>query len=396
MFESLTAAPPDPILGLTEAFKADPNPQKINLGVGIYKDADGKTPVLDCVKKAEARILETQSDKSYKPIDGDAAYGRAVQQMMLGSGHPLLSSGRVATSDTPGGTGALRVVGDYLHQNHPSATLWMTDPTWANHPKVFASAGVPTQTFGYFDAAHNALDFDAMLAGLKQIAAGDVVLLHGCCHNPTGVDPSAEQWKQIAHVLAERGGVPLVDFAYQGFGDGLEEDAAGLRTLVDVVPELFVCTSYSKNFSLYNERVGAMSIIAADAERAAVVQSHVKVAIRTNYSNPPAHGATIITTILDDAELTGRWHKELAAMRDRINAMRELFVQTLATKGAGGDFSFITGQRGMFSFSGLNKEQVARLKDEYSIYIVGSGRINVAGMTESNMGRLCEAIVSVL
>lgn len=396
MFESITPAPPDPILGLTDAFKADPNPRKINLGVGIYKDDSGKTPVLQSVSKAEAQILATQTDKSYKPIDGDAAFAKVVQQMMFGANHPLLASGRIATSHTPGGTGALRVVGDYLHQNHPSSTIWMTDPTWANHPKIFEAAGLQTKTFTYFDPTKNALDFDAMMDALRKIPAGDVVLLHGCCHNPTGADPTLDQWKQMARLLADRRIVPLVDFAYQGFGDGLDEDAAGLRALVEVVPELFICTSYSKNFSLYNERVGAMSIIAADAKTAAIVQSRVKVAIRTNYSNPPAHGATIITMILNDPQLTALWHQELADMRNRINAMRTLFTQTLAAKGAGRDFSFITRQRGMFSYSGLNKEQVAALKEKFAIYIVGSGRISVAGMARSNMDRLCEAIVSVL
>jgi len=381
MFNSIQPAPPDPILGLTEAFVADPNPDKINLGVGVYKDAGGKTPVLDCVKAAEQRILEGETDKAYKPIDGDPAYGQTVRRMMLGDDHPVLAGDRARTSHTPGGTGALRVVGDYLHQNHPGASIWMSDPTWANHPKIFEAAGVSTKTYPYFDAANNAIDFDAMLDALAKVPAGDVVLLHGCCHN--------------AEAIAERGIVPLLDFAYQGFGDGLDEDAAGLRELAQRVPAMFVCTSYSKNFSLYNERVGSLTVIGPSAEAAAAVQSHIKVAIRTNYSNPPAHGAAIVTTILADAALTAQWHDELAAMRGRINAMRQRFADTLADKGAG-DFSFITRQRGMFSFAGLSKDQVAQLREKHAIYIVGSGRINVAGMTQANMDKLCDAIVSVL
>lgn len=396
MFQSVTPAPPDPILGLTEAFKADPNPDKINLGVGVYKDSSGRTPVLDCVKAAERHIYDTESDKAYKPITGDPAYGRAVRDMMLGADHPVLEAGRAVTAHTPGGTGALRVVGDYLHQNHPTATLWLSDPTWANHPKVFESAGVPMKTYRYFDAATNALDFDAMVASLSEAPAGDVVLLHGCCHNPTGVDPTVQQWQRIGDLLAERSLVPLVDFAYQGFGDGLDEDAAGLRALADRVDELFVCTSYSKNFSLYCERVGSLTAIAADPDTAKAVDSRIKIAIRTNYSNPPAHGAAIVSTILADPALTRQWQGELTAMRRRINGMRRLFVAKLAEHGATGDYGFITAQRGMFSFSGLSRDQVDRLRDEHSIYIVGSGRINVAGITESNVDRLCAAIAGVL
>lgn len=396
MFANLQPAPPDPILGLTEAFHADPNPDKINLGVGVYKDAAGRTPVLQCVKQAERKILEAQTNKSYKPIDGDPAYARAVQTLMLGTEHPIHTHRRAATAHTPGGTGALRVAADYLHQNHPDATVWISEPTWANHPRIFDAAGVATRTYPYFDAAENALAFDAMIDTFKQIPAGDVVLLHGCCHNPTGVDPSAQQWARIAELLAEREIVPLLDFAYQGFGDGLDEDAIGLRSLAERLPEMFVCTSYSKNFSLYNERVGSLSVITADADQTLAAMSHIKVAIRTNYSNPPAHGAAIVTTILADPQLIEQWHHELAAMRDRINAMRQMFADRLADKRAPRDFSFIKQQRGMFSFSGLTGQQVVALREKFSIYIVGSGRINVAGMSEDTMDYLCDAIVSVL
>lgn len=396
MFETVKPAPPDPILGLTEAFNADPSPEKINLGVGVYKDAEGRTPVLASVKEAERRILEAEQSKGYKPIEGDPAYGAAVRSMVLGPDHAVLAGGRAATAHTPGGTGALRTAGEYLRHVHPGATVWLSDPTWANHPKVFAAAGLATRNYAYFDADANALDFDAMVAALGEVPAGDVVVVHGSCHNPTGVDPDADQWARIADLLAERGVVPLVDFAYQGFGDGLEEDATGVRVLADRLDELMVCTSYSKNFSLYNERVGALMVVAGDANAAAAVQSHVKTWVRANYSNPPAHGAAIVTTILEDAELRGEWGEELSAMRRRINHMRSLFVQTLKGKGVGRDFGFIADQRGMFSFSGLDETQVRRLREEHAIYIVGTGRINVAGMTEGNMDRLCDAVAAVL
>jgi len=396
IFASLEPAPPDAILGLTEAFKKDPNPEKINLGVGVYKDAAGDTPILESVKAAERRLLESETTKGYLPIDGPPEYGRAVQRLLFGEGHDIVTQQRAATAQTPGGTGALRVVADYLHKMHPGSTIWVSDPTWANHPQVFDAAGVAQQSYPYFDAQRNALDFDGMNAALDGIPAGDVVLLHACCHNPTGVDPTPEQWEKVADRCAERGILPLVDFAYQGFGTGLDEDAAGLRILAAKVPALLVASSFSKNFGLYNERTGALTVVASNRHEADTAMSHVKKAIRANYSNPPAHGGKIVTTILDDNSLRMQWLDELAAMRGRINGMRKLFVETLAQKGAKGDFSFIERQSGMFSFSGLTKEQVQTLREKHAIYIVGSGRINVAGMTESNMDRLCGAIAGVL
>lgn len=396
MFETVQPAPPDPILGLNEAFSADPNPEKINLGVGVYKDAEGRTPVLESVKQAERKLLDAERTKSYKPIDGDPAFGEAVRPLIFGAEHRVIAERRAVTAHTPGGTGALRTAAEYLRHQHPTAKVWLSEPTWANHPKIFTAAALETQRYGYFDASRNALDFDGMIESLNAVPAGDVVVLHGSCHNPTGVDPTAEQWGRIADTLADRRIVPLVDFAYQGFGDGLEADALGVRLLADRLDELMVCTSYSKNFALYNERVGALTVVAADANAAGAVQSHVKAWIRANYSNPPAHGAAIVHTILSDRDLTAQWLDELAAMRDRINQMRNLFVQTLENKGVDRDFGFIADQRGMFSFSGLTEEQVKALRDEHSIYIVSSGRINVAGMSESNMDRLCEAIASVL
>lgn len=399
MFDALEMAPPDPILGLTEAFKNDANPDKINLSVGVYKDASGTTPVLASVKEAERRILDSESSKSYMPITGSPDYGKAVQHLMFGADHEVVTSGRAVTAHCPGGTGALRVVGNYLSENHSGVSIWMSNPTWANHGAIFKAAGVEVKSYPYFDAATNSLDFDAMCAALKEIPAGDVVLLHGCCHNPTGVDPTPDQWNAVADIVAERKFIPLVDFAYQGFATGIDEDATGLRALARPGSELFVCSSFSKNFGLYRERVGALTVVAGSADTAKVVNSLVKVSIRRNYSNPPAHGAGIVVEILGDAALRQQWENELTEMRERINGMRKLFADTLAAKGKtlpGGDNSFITKQNGMFSFSGLNKDQVNRLKDEKSIYIVGSGRINVAGMTESNMDSLCDAIVEVL
>lgn len=398
MFEKLDMAPPDAILGLTEAYQKDPNPAKVNLAVGVYKDEAGKTPVLGAVKRAERKILESEASKGYKPIDGAPDYKNLVGKLMLGD-HPLIAGGRLVTAHTPGGTGGLRVAADYLHQMHPGVTVWLSEPTWPNHPSIFEAAGVKTAGYRYFDAPGNALDFEGMIEAIKKIPAGDVVLLHGCCHNPTGVDPTAEQWSRIATTVAEGGLIPLIDFAYQGFGEGLEEDAAGLRTILDAVDEALICSSFSKNFGLYCERTGALSIVARNADAAAKAMSHVKRSIRANYSNPPAHGGAIVTTILTDDELRAMWLEELGAMRNRINGMRTLFADTLDAKGLtlpGGDNRFIVRQLGMFSFSGLSKEQVAALREEASIYIVGSGRINVAGMTASNMDHLCEAIGKVL
>jgi aspartate/tyrosine/aromatic aminotransferase len=396
MFESIQPAPPDAILGLTEAFRADPNPQKINLSVGVYQDASGKTPLLESVRRAGERIVPQQKSKSYLPIPGSPAYAAAVQALMFGDGHEAVASGRVATSHTPGGTGALRVAADLIHQQLPKTTVWLTQPTWPNHPQIFAAAGVPTKSVPYFDAATNGLAWEQLLAAIQQLPGGDVILLHGCCHNPTGIDPTPEQWRKLADAVYARGLLPLLDFAYQGFADGIEEDAAGLREFCRPGAELLVCSSFSKNFGLYCERVGALSVVASNKLAADAVQSHVKACIRANYSNPPAHGAELVTTILGDKELRAQWVEEVAAMRDRINGMRKLLVDTLQAKGVTGDYSFITRQRGMFSFSGLKPEHVEALKQQYAIYVVGSGRINVAGITPDNCDRLCTAIAAVV
>jgi len=396
MFDTISPAPPDAILGLTEAFKKDPNPRKVNLGVGVYKDADGTTPVLETVKEAERRLLTGEKTKSYLPIDGSPEYDAASQRLIFGDSHEIVTRGRAVTAQAPGGTGALRVAADFISEISPSATVWISEPTWPNHPSVFQSAGLKVATYPYFDASTNGIAFDGMLATIRTIPAGDVLLLHGCCHNPTGVDLSSAQWQAVAEVAAERGLLPLLDFAYQGFADGLEEDAVGVRTIAAHCPELFVASSYSKNFGLYNERVGALTVVARTPDAAETALSHVKRCIRANYSNPPAHGGEIVRTILGDPALRRQWEGEVTAMRQRINTMRHLFVETLNEKGVTRDFSFIARQRGMFSFSGLTPAQVKALRERHAVYIVGSGRISVAGMTEGNMDYLCEAIADVL
>jgi aspartate/tyrosine/aromatic aminotransferase len=352
--------------------------------------------VLAVVKEAERRLLEQEKSKGYKPISGDPEYCRLVQHLLFGSAHEIVTSGRGATAHTPGGTGALRVAADYLRACHPGATVWSSDPTWENHKKIFEAASLAQGSYPYFDANQSALDIEGMLSQLDKLPQGDVVLLHACCHNPSGVDPTPEQWNRIAEVVGRRGLVPLVDFAYQGFGEGLEADARGLLALASQVQELFVCSSFSKNFGLYNERAGALTVVAKERAAAQAVLSQLKICIRTNYSNPPAHGGAIVSTILGDPALRARWETELAEMRARIQAMREQFAQVLEAKGAKADFSFITRQKGMFSFSGLSREQVERLKGDHAVYIVGSGRINVAGMTADNLGPLSDAILAVL
>jgi len=396
MFESISAAPADPILGLADLFRADDRPEKINLGIGVYKDETGKTPVLTSVKKAEQYLLENETTKNYLSIDGLADFARCTQALLFGNQSPLITAGRARTAQTPGGTGALRVAADFLATQTSVKRVWISNPSWPNHNNVFKAAGLEVCEYHYYDPANHTLDFDGMLASLKQVQPGDVVLFHGCCHNPTGIDPTAGQWQQLAQLSQTNGWLPLFDFAYQGFARGLDEDAEGLRIFAASHQELIVASSYSKNFGLYNERVGAITLVAAEASVADTAFSQVKYTIRANYSNPPAHGAAIVATILGNDTLRTIWEQELSDMRQRIQRMRQLFVNTLAEKGAQRDFSFIIKQNGMFSFSGLTKDQVIRLREEFGVYAVNSGRVNVAGMTPDNMSALCEAIVAVL
>jgi aspartate/tyrosine/aromatic aminotransferase len=396
MFETLEQAPPDAIFGLKEAYKKDPNPQKINLTVGVYKDEEGVTPIFRTVKLAEARLLEEEDSKSYLNIDGSAAYSAAVQELVFGADHEVVASKRAVTAQTPGGTGALRVGAEFLKRIKPDARIWMSDPTWPNHPNVFGAAGLTVETYPYFDSAINGIALDKMIAALKEIPSGDVVLLHGSCHNPTGADPTPGQWAQIADVIAERGLLPFVDFAYQGLGDGLREDAAGILTLCRPGSEMLIASSFSKNFGLYNERVGALTVVTPSAEAAQSTISHVKKCIRANYSNPPSHGASIVIGVLNDPDLRAQWESEVRGMCNRINKMRKLFVQRLAANGVTRDFSFIERQRGIFSYTGLTKEQAQELREKHSVYILDSGRMNVAGMNEGNIDAICQAIAAVL
>ncbi len=396
MFDRLETAPPDPILGLTAAFREDPRAEKINLGVGVYKDEAGNTPVMKSVKKAEKRLVDREKTKNYLPIDGEPAYGKAVRELLFGKDASLVTSGRAVTMHTPGGTGGLRIAGDFLKRYAPDATLWISDPTWANHNQIFGAAGFSLKTYTYYNAATQSLDFDGMLKALENIPKGDIVLLHGCCHNPTGLDPSVDQWRCIAEVLKKRELIPLIDFAYQGLAVGVDEDAEGLRVLAEICPEFVVVSSFSKNFGLYCERTGALTIVGETKDTTSAALSHAKQIARANYSNPPSHGGAVVTEIVNDKDLHKEWLGEVAEIRNRILEMRNLFVETLAKKGVSRDFSFIKRQNGMFSFSGLTKDQVERLKAEYAIYIVGSGRINVAGMTKDNMDTLCQAIATVI
>ena len=396
IFSQVELAPADPILGLTDAFKADTREDKVNLGVGIYKDESGKTPILKAVKLAEEKLLATEKSKSYLGMEGVEAYNRAVQTLLFGADHTVVNNARALTAQAPGGTGSLRVAAEFLVRHTQADTIWVSNPTWANHHNIFNTAGLKTQSYGYYKAETHGLDFDAMLTDLEGAKEGDLVLLHGCCHNPTGIDLNKEQWQQIAELCLNKSLVPLFDFAYQGFGAGVEEDAEGLRIVASIVPELIVANSFSKNFGLYNERIGAITVVAGNDAEAVNAFSQIKSTIRASYSNPPAHGALIVSTILEDDALRLMWQQELQEMRERIAEMRALFVQSLKDSGVNQDFDFISTQNGMFSFSGLNKEQVSRLKNEFGVYIVGSGRISVAGMTKTNMPIICKAIAAVL
>ena len=396
MFENITMAPADPILGLTDAFKNDSNPNKINLGVGVYKNNDGVTPILATVKEAEKRILEQETTKSYLSIQGTPEYGKCVQELIFGKESNVLSSGRAVTVQGPGGTGSLRIAADFIDKFFPNAKIWISDPTWANHNQIFKAAGIEIKTYSYYDKATKGLNFDRMVESISQIPKGDIILLHACCHNPTGVDVSPEQWNVLADMSEKQGFIPIFDFAYQGFGKGLDEDAYGIRTFAKKIKSFFVANSFSKNFGLYNERVGALTVIADNAKEAATVFSQLKICVRANISNPPAHGAAIVTTILSDPELYRQWVEEVSKMRKRILSFREQFVAKLKENGLKQDFEFIKEQNGMFSYTGLELEQVLKLRSDYAIYFVNSGRISLAGINSKNIAPLCKAFAAVL
>ena len=396
MFGSLKEMPSDPILGLLTKYRNDNNPNKVDLGVGVYKNEAGHTAVLNCVKKAELHRQKTEDSKVYIGPTGSALFNSEMSKLIFGAEHKVLNENRVRTISTPGGTGALRIAAEFINSCKNGATIWVSNPTWANHNGLFEGAGLNIKTYPYYDYENKSLDFDGMLAALKQVSSDDVVLLHACCHNPSGMDLSQEQWQQIAELAKDIGFTPLIDMAYQGFGTGLDEDAYGLRLMADSVQEMIVCSSCSKNFGLYRERIGACTIVGKSNISADIASSVLLHVVRIFYSMPPAHGAAIVETILTSEELRNEWYVELKEMRDRINGNRQLIVDKLIENGVTQDFSFITRQNGMFSFLGINPEQVQQLQDEYSVYMVGSSRMSIAGIANRNVDYLAKSIAKVL
>jgi aromatic-amino-acid transaminase len=395
-FSDVSLAPADPILGLTEAFVADKNPNKVNLGVGVYQDGSGKVPVLSVVREAERRWYEREDSKAYLPIDGLVSYRQQVQNLLFGHDSALVKDGRVVTAQALGGTGALKLGADFLKRFLPQSELYISKPSWENHRALFEAAGFTVKEYSYYDPSTHGLDFEGMRASLGRLPENAIVVLHACCHNPTGVDLTAAQWQEIVGIVKARSLVPFIDFAYQGFGDGLEEDAVAVRTFAAAGMPFLIASSFSKSFSLYRERVGAVCFVTKDADEAKRVTSQLKRVVRTNYSNPSSHGGQIVAMVLGDPELAARWEVELAEMRTRIQSMRKLFVQKLGERGIKRDFSFIANQKGMFSYSGLELEAVRRLRSDFGIYIVDSGRICVAAMNEKNIGPVADAIAKVL
>lgn len=396
LFSAVEMAPRDPILGLNEAFNADPRTHKVNLGVGVYFNEEGRIPLLRAVAAAEQARIEAHAPRGYLPIEGIAAYDQAVQKLLFGSDSELLAAGRVVTTQSVGGTGALKTGADFLKRLLPNAVVAISDPSWENHRALFEAAGFPVQNYSYYDAANHGVNRAGMLADLKSLPPRSIVVLHACCHNPTGVDLSLDDWQAVLDVVREREHVPFLDIAYQGFGDGIEQDAAAVRLFADSGLNFLVSSSFSKSFSLYGERVGALSIVTNSKEEAGRVLSQAKRVIRTNYSNPPTHGATVVASVLNSVELRAMWEQELGEMRERIRDMRMAMVEQLAAQGAKRDFSFVAQQRGMFSYSGLSAEQVERLKNEFAIYAVGTGRICVAALNRNNLDAVTRAIAQVI
>ncbi|TKB46300.1 amino acid aminotransferase [Thalassotalea mangrovi] len=395
MFGNLSALPADPILGLLAKYRLDENPNKIDLGVGVYKNEYGDTTILDCVKKAEKYRYDNEESKVYIGPAGSPLFNEKMTDLIFAE-HQVISENRVRTVSTPGGTGALRVAAEFIRACKPGATVWVSDPTWANHTGLFQASGLTVKTYPYYDYENKSLKFEEMKAALSQVAADDVVLLHACCHNPSGMDLDQQQWQEIVELAKNVGFTPLIDMAYQGFGDGLDEDAYGVRLMAANVEEMILCSSCSKNFGLYRERIGACSIIGKDIATTDVAYSVLLSVVRCIYSMPPAHGAALVETILSSGELTQQWHAELAEMRNRINDNRQLLVDNLKAQGVERDFSFITRQKGMFSFLGITPEQVQRLQEEFSIYMVGSSRMSIAGISRSNVEYLAQSIAKVL
>ena len=389
-------APRDPILGVTEAFVADTNPNKVNLGVGVYYDDNGKVPVLECVRLAEKKMAEAVTPRNYLPIDGMAAYNKAVQSLVFGADSEVVKSGRALTVQTLGGTGALKVGADFLRRLDPRAELWISNPSWENHRAIFEYAGFKVNEYAYYHAPTRGVDFDATLASLNTLPVGAVAVLHACCHNPTGADLTPAQWEKVIEVVNKRGIMPFLDMAYQGFADGIDADAFAVRRFAEACPVVFVSTSFSKSLSLYGERVGALTVVTTSKEEAARTLSQVKRVVRTNYSNPSTHGAQAVTLVLTTPELRAQWETELGQMRDRIKQMRGALVEQIRIARADFDFSFVVQQRGMFSYSGLTKDQVAKLRTDCSIYAIDSGRICIAALNSKNVRVVAEAIAKVL
>ncbi len=396
LFSSVELAPRDPILGLTEQFIADQNPAKVNLGVGVYFDDDGKLPLLRCVQEAERLMAEAPRPRGYLPIDGIAAYDNAVKDLVLGTDSPLLREGRVATIQAIGGTGGLKVGADFLKMLKPGAKVLISDPSWENHRALFTNAGFVVESYPYYDAATRGIDVQGMLAALERASPGTIVVLHACCHNPTGCDIGPAQWDQVVAAVKTRQLVPFLDMAYQGFGEGISQDGAAVGKFAAAGLDFLVSTSFSKSFSLYGERVGALSVACASKDEAARVMSQLKIYIRSNYSTPPTHGATVVTTVLSTPRLRAMWEQELADMRVRIKKMRHAFVQKLGAAGVKQDMGFITRQVGMFSYSGLTRDQMVRLRGEFGVYGTDSGRMCVAALNDKNIDYVCASIAKVL
>ncbi|HRD33855.1 MAG TPA: amino acid aminotransferase [Rhodocyclaceae bacterium] len=396
IFAKVELAPRDPILGLNEAYNADTRAEKVNLGVGVYYDDNGKIPLLAAVKAAEKARLETMPARGYQPIEGLAAYNTAVQNLLLGKESPLIAAGRLVTIEALGGTGALKVGADFLMRLNPDATVYISDPSWENHRALFEAAGFPVENYPYYDAATRGVDFAAMTAKLASLPAGSIIVLHACCHNPTGADMSDAQWAEVVELCRSRNLVPFLDMAYQGFADGIDADAVAVRLFAASELDFFISSSFSKSFSLYGERVGALSIVTASKDESTRVMSQVKRVIRTNYSNPPTHGGAVVATVLNSPELRQLWEDELAGMRARIRQMRVSLVESLKGAGVAQDFSFVIKQRGMFSYTGLTAAQVEALKSDFGIYAVSTGRICLAALNSKNVGYVASAIAAVV
>ena len=396
LFSAVEMAPRDPILGLNEQFNADSNPAKVNLGVGVYYDDNGKLPLLECVQIAENQMMQAPKARGYLPIDGLAAYDSAVRSLVFGTASEPVTAGRVATVQCIGGTGGLKVGADFLKRLNPDAMVMISDPSWENHRALFTNAGFAVESYPYYDAATRGIDFAGMLAALKSAPAGTIVVLHACCHNPTGYDISAAQWDEVIGAVKARQLTPFLDMAYQGFGHGLDEDGAVISKFVAAGLSFFVSTSFSKSFSLYGERVGALSVLCSDKEEASRVLSQLKIVIRTNYSNPPTHGGSVVAAVLNTPELRALWEKELGGMRVRIKAMRQKLVDGLKAAGVQQDMGFITQQIGMFSYSGLNRDQMIRLRREFGVYGLDTGRMCVAALNSKNIDHVCASIAKVI